>query len=51
MASTIGREKKQNPRLQAKTAKEFSDAMAAGQVGMPPPANLREALNTNLKCL
>ncbi len=50
-ASTLGREKKQNPRLQPKTAQEFADAMAANQVNMPPPKNLREALNTNLKCL
>lgn len=50
-ASTLGRERKQNPRLQPKDAREFAAAMEEGQVGLPPPANLREALNTNLKCL
>lgn len=50
-ASTVGREKKLNPRLQPTNAKEFADVMEKGQAGMPPPANLREALNTNLKCL
>lgn len=50
-ASTVGREKKNNPRLQPKSAKDFSEAMEEGQAGMPPPPNLREALNTNLKCL
>ena len=50
-ASTVGREKRHNPRLQPKSAEEFADVMEKGQVGLPPPVNLREALNTNLKCL
>ena len=50
-ATTLGREKKNNPRLQQKTAAEFAAALDAGQAGMPPPSNMREAINTNLKCL
>ncbi len=50
-ASTIGREKKSNPRLQVKSAPDFAAAMAENQVGMPPPSRLREALSVNLKCL
>ncbi len=50
-ASTVGREKRLNPRLQPKTPQDFTDVMEKGQLGLPPPANLREALNTNLKCL
>lgn len=50
-ASTVGREKANNPGLQPRSAKEFSELMATRLEGVPPPANLREALNTNLKCL
>ena len=49
--TTVGREKSQNPRLQIKTAQEFIAEMDARQSNLPPPAMLREALNTNQKCL
>lgn len=48
-ASTIGREKKSNPRLQLKTAPEFAKAMK--ELNLPPPSRMKEAIQNNLKCL
>ncbi|MBX5482640.1 MAG: aminotransferase class V-fold PLP-dependent enzyme [Myxococcaceae bacterium] len=48
-ASTIGRERKSNPRLQLKSAPEFVKAMR--EMNLPPPARMREAIQNNLKCL
>ncbi len=47
-ASTIGREKRTNPRLQVANAQEFAELMAARK--LPPPQNLREALDANQNC-
>jgi selenocysteine lyase/cysteine desulfurase/glyoxylase-like metal-dependent hydrolase (beta-lactamase superfamily II)/rhodanese-related sulfurtransferase len=47
-ASTIGREKRTNPRLQVANAKEFAEMMAARK--LPPPQKLREALDANQNC-
>lgn len=47
-ASTIGREKKNNKRLQLGTVEEFSAAMA--KLKLPAPLKLREALAANQKC-
>ena len=47
-ASTIGREKRTNPRLQVANAQEFAEMMAARN--LPPPQRLREALDANLNC-
>lgn len=48
-ASTIGREKKQNPRLQLKTPAEFGKAMR--ELNLPHPEKMKEAIQSNLKCL
>ncbi len=48
-ASTIGREKLHNPRLQFQTAVEFAEAM--GALNLPAPAKMREAIQNNLHCL
>ncbi|HWO17871.1 MAG TPA: hypothetical protein VNO30_03820 [Kofleriaceae bacterium] len=48
-ASTISRERKQNPRLKLKTAEDFTGTMKKMQLPMPP--NLGEVLQTNRRCL
>jgi glyoxylase-like metal-dependent hydrolase (beta-lactamase superfamily II) len=48
-ASTIGRERKQNPRLKIASAEEFSGSMKKMQ--LPTPPNLGEVLQTNQRCL
>jgi cysteine desulfurase / selenocysteine lyase len=48
-ASTIGREKKNNRRLQITNAEEFGSVMAKQK--LPPPLKLRESLTANQKCL
>ncbi|HET6582751.1 MAG TPA: aminotransferase class V-fold PLP-dependent enzyme [Nannocystaceae bacterium] len=48
-ASTIGRERQQNPRLQHERLEEFVAAMAA--LELPTPPRLREALAANQNCL
>lgn len=48
-ASTIGRERKQNPRLKLKSVEDFSGTMKKMQLPMPP--NLGEVLQTNQRCL
>jgi cysteine desulfurase / selenocysteine lyase len=48
-ASTIGRERKQNPRLKLKTVEDFTGTMKKMQLPMPP--NLGEVLQTNQRCL
>ena len=48
-ASTIGRERKQNPRLKPSSAEDFSGNMKRMQLPMPP--NLGEVLQTNQRCL
>jgi glyoxylase-like metal-dependent hydrolase (beta-lactamase superfamily II) len=48
-ASTIGREKKTNPRLQPQSPEEFGAALS--KVDLPPPPGMREMVNTNTKCL
>ena len=47
-ATTIGRERKQNPRLKLAQA-EFSDSMK--KMNLPTPPNLVEVLQTNQRCL
>ncbi|HEX8441900.1 aminotransferase class V-fold PLP-dependent enzyme [Archangium sp.] len=47
-ASTIGREKRTNPRLQVPNAQAFAEMMAARK--LPPPQKLREALDANQNC-
>lgn len=47
-ATTIGRERKQNPRLKLAEA-EFSDSMR--KQNLPTPPNLVEVLQTNQRCL
>jgi sulfur dioxygenase len=47
-ASTIGREKRNNPRLQVANAQAFAEMMAARK--LPPPQKLREALDANQNC-
>ncbi len=47
-ASTIGREKRTNPRLQVANAQEFAEMMAARK--LPPPQKLHEALDANQNC-
>ena len=48
-ASTIGRERKQNPRLKLRSLEDFSGAM--GKIQLPKPPNLGEVLQTNQRCL
>jgi len=48
-ASTIGRERKQNPRLKLKSVEDFTGSMRRMQLPMPP--NLGEVLQTNQRCL
>jgi glyoxylase-like metal-dependent hydrolase (beta-lactamase superfamily II) len=48
-ASTIGRERKQNPRLKLKSVEDFSGTMKKMQLPLPP--NLGEVLQTNQRCL
>ncbi|HSK04444.1 MAG TPA: aminotransferase class V-fold PLP-dependent enzyme [Kofleriaceae bacterium] len=48
-ASTIGRERKQNPRLKLTSVEDFSGAM--GKMQLPTPPNLGEVLQTNQRCL
>jgi selenocysteine lyase/cysteine desulfurase/glyoxylase-like metal-dependent hydrolase (beta-lactamase superfamily II)/rhodanese-related sulfurtransferase len=48
-ASTIGRERKQNPRLKLKSAEDFTGTMKKMQ--LPTPPNLGEVLQTNQRCL
>ncbi len=48
-ASTIGREKAQNPRLKLTTVEAFAQAMSA--LDLPPPGRMREAIANNLNCL
>jgi cysteine desulfurase/selenocysteine lyase len=48
-ASTIGRERKGNPRLQLGTEAEFVASM--GKMSLPVPKGLSEVLATNQKCL
>lgn len=47
-ASTIGREKKANKRMQIGTIEEFREEMA--KLKLPPPVRLREALAANQEC-
>ncbi len=48
-ASTIGRERKTNPRLQIESPAELGTALA--ELDLPPPPGLREVLAANQKCL
>lgn len=48
-ASTIGRERKQNPQLRHASAEDFSGTMRRSQLPVPP--NLGEVLQTNQRCL
>jgi len=48
-ATTIGRERAQNPRVAMETAEELTEAMAA--LGLPPPAKMKEAITSNTRCL
>lgn len=48
-ASTIGRERKNNPRLQIENEEAFMETM--GRLSIPPPVKLQESLNANQKCL
>jgi glyoxylase-like metal-dependent hydrolase (beta-lactamase superfamily II) len=48
-ASTIGRERKSNPRLGIENAEAFAESM--GRLSIPPPVKLEESLNANQKCL
>lgn len=48
-ASTIGRERTTNPRLEITDVEAFCERMA--KLDMPPPTRLREALAANQKCL
>jgi len=47
-ASTIGREKSSNKRLQIQSIQEFKDTMS--KLALPPPVRLREALTANQEC-
>jgi glyoxylase-like metal-dependent hydrolase (beta-lactamase superfamily II) len=47
-ASTIGREKKNNKRMQIVSPEEFRAQMS--KLKLPPPLKLREALTANQKC-
>jgi selenocysteine lyase/cysteine desulfurase/glyoxylase-like metal-dependent hydrolase (beta-lactamase superfamily II)/rhodanese-related sulfurtransferase len=48
-ATTIGRERKQNPRLKLPTVEEFSGHM--NKMNLPKPPNIGEVLQTNQRCL
>jgi selenocysteine lyase/cysteine desulfurase/glyoxylase-like metal-dependent hydrolase (beta-lactamase superfamily II)/rhodanese-related sulfurtransferase len=48
-ASTIGRERKQNPRLKLKSVEDFTGTMK--KMNLPTPPNLGEVLQTNQRCL
>ena len=48
-ASTIGRERRTNPKLQHATREEFVAAMST--LDLAPPPRLREALHANQNCL
>lgn len=48
-ASTIGRERKSNPRVAIESVEKLVEVM--GGLGLPPPAKMKEAIATNTKCL
>lgn len=47
-ASTIGREKKSNPRLQLRSPQDFSKAMK--EMNLPAPSKMKETVQSNLNC-
>lgn len=48
-ASTIGRERKTNPRVALETPAELVEVM--GALGLPPPVKMKEAIAANTQCL
>jgi hypothetical protein len=48
-ASTIGRERRGNGRVQIESIDEFVEVMS--NLGLPAPHLMKEALANNLKCL